>query len=282
MRTYAKAHTQGLQGRLRDDANVVATAKHFLGDGGTENGKDQGLTVTTMPTLINLHGQGYYGAIDAGAQTVMASYNSWKDADGGIDHGKMHGNRELLTDALKDKMGFDGFIVSDWNAIGQLPGCSNSSCAAAINAGIDMMMVPDDWKAFIDNTIQQVEAGEIPMSRIDDAVTRILRVKLRAGLFDGRKPSAATAMPGARTHPGPRPGTAGGARVAGAAQERPRRAAAAARPEGAGGRRERRQHVQPDRRLVADLARHREQQCRLSRTPIRSSTASARRWARQA
>lgn len=190
VRSYAKAFTQGLQGKLGDDASVVATAKHFIGDGGTENGTDQGLTVTNLPTLINRHGQGYYGAIEAGVQTVMASYNSWKDADSGVDHGKMHGNRELLTGALKEKMGFDGFIVSDWNAIGQLPGCSNASCAEAINAGIDMMMVPDDWKAFIDNTVRQVERGEIPMARIDDAVSRILRVKIRAGLFDGRKPSA--------------------------------------------------------------------------------------------
>ena len=79
--------------------------------------------------------------------------------------------------------------MSDWNAIGQLPGCTNASCPAAINAGIDMVMAPQDWKAFIDNTVAQVEADEIPMARIDDAVTRILRVKLRAGLFDGRKPS---------------------------------------------------------------------------------------------
>lgn len=190
VRGYAAAETRGLQGRLSDDAGVVATAKHFLGDGGTENGKDQGLTVTDLSTLINVHGQGYFGAIGAGAQTVMISYNSWKDANSGVNHGKMHGNRELVTGALKDKMGFDGFIVSDWNAIGQLPGCSSASCAKAINAGIDMMMVPDDWKAFIENTIRQVEQGEIPTSRIDDAVTRILRVKLRAGLFDGRKPSA--------------------------------------------------------------------------------------------
>lgn len=190
VRAYAKAYTHGLQGRLGDDAGVVATAKHFIGDGGTENGKDQGLTVASLPALINLHGQGYYGAIEAGVQTVMASYNSWKDADSGVDHGKMHGNRELLTGALKDRIGFDGFIVSDWNAIGQLPGCSNASCPQAINAGIDMMMVPDDWKAFIDNTVRQVEHGEIPISRIDDAVTRVLRVKMRAGLFDGRKPSA--------------------------------------------------------------------------------------------
>ncbi len=190
VREYATAYTRGLQGTFADDANAIASVKHFIGDGGTENGKDQGVTRATLQELINVHGAGYFGAIGAGAQTVMASFNSWVDAETGKDYGKMHGIEPLLTGALKRKMGFDGFIVSDWNAIGQLPGCSNASCPAAINAGIDMVMVPDDWKAFIDNTVKQVEAGEIPMARIDDAVTRILRVKLRAGLFDGKKPSA--------------------------------------------------------------------------------------------
>ena len=190
VREYSIAYTRGLQGTFADDGNAIASVKHFLGDGGTEHGKDQGITRVTLGDLINVHGVGYFGAIGAGAQTVMASYNSWVDADSGKDHGKMHGIKELLTDALKTKMGFDGFIVSDWNAIAQLPGCSNASCPDAVNAGIDMFMVPDDWKAFIDNTVKQVEAGEIPMARIDDAVTRILRVKLRAGMFDDRKPSA--------------------------------------------------------------------------------------------
>jgi beta-glucosidase len=141
-----------------------------------------------MSEMINIHAQGYYPALQAGVQTVMASFNSWNDVKGGTDHGKMHG-RELLTVALKEKMGFDGLIVSDWNAITEVPGCAEDSCAAAINAGVDMVMVPEKWKTFIANTIAQVEKGEIPMSRIDDAVTRILRVKLRAGLFDGKKPS---------------------------------------------------------------------------------------------
>jgi beta-glucosidase len=184
---YGGAYVRGLQGTFRSDANVVATAKHFIGDGGTDQGKDQGVNKASTAQMINIHGAGYYSALAAGAQTVMASYNSWNDAERGVDYGKVHGSRELLTDVLKTKMGFDGFVVSDWNGIGQVPGCSNASCARAINAGIDMVMVPDDWKAFIANTIKQVESGEIPMARIDDAVTRILRVKLRAGL---RKPSA--------------------------------------------------------------------------------------------
>jgi beta-glucosidase len=188
VRSYAAAYVKGMQGDLRGDGNVIATAKHFIGDGSTDNGKDQGVSTVTRAEMLNTHAQGYYGALGAGVQTVMASYNSWNDVAGGVDHGKMHGAKELLTDALKGKMGFDGFIVSDWNAIGQVPGCSNASCAKSINAGIDMVMVPDDWKAFIANTMQQVQSGEIPMSRIDDAVTRILRVKLRAGLFE-HKPS---------------------------------------------------------------------------------------------
>jgi beta-glucosidase len=123
-------------------------------------------------------------------QTVMASFNSWHDVGAGVDYGKMHGAAPLLDEALKQKMGFDGFVISDWNGIGQVKGCSNTSCPQAILAGVDMIMVPDDWKAFIAATMAQVEDGTIPMSRIDDAVTRILRVKMRAGLFD-RSPSQA-------------------------------------------------------------------------------------------
>jgi len=185
VRAYAHAYVHGMQGAFAD-GNTLATAKHFIGDGATENGTDQGIAHVDRDTMIRVHGAGYYGALEAGVQTVMASYHSWDDATSGTAYGKMHGARALLTDALKDTMGFDGFVVSDWNAIGQLPGCSNASCAASINAGIDMVMVPDDWKAFIANTMAQVERGEIGLARIDDAVSRIVRVKLRAGLFDHR------------------------------------------------------------------------------------------------
>lgn len=188
VKSYAGEYVRGLQGKFASDANVVATAKHFMGDGGTDGGKDQGVTKASAAQMMNIHGQGYYTALDAGAQTVMASFNSWNDVAAGVDYGKVHGSKEMLTDILKTKMGFDGLVVSDWNGIGQVKGCTNASCAQAINAGIDMVMVPDDWKAFIANTIKQVEAGEIPMSRIDDAVARIVRVKLRAGMF-GKKPS---------------------------------------------------------------------------------------------
>lgn len=188
VKTYASAYVSGFQGDLKQDGNVIATAKHFMGDGGTFQGKDQGETRASLAEMMNIHGQGYYSALEAGVQTVMASFNSWNDTSAGINHGKMHGNKMMLTDVLKGKLGFDGFIVSDWNGHAQVPGCSNSSCPQAINAGIDLVMVPEDWKAFIANTIKQVQSGEIPMARIDDAVSRIIRVKLRAGMFE-RKPS---------------------------------------------------------------------------------------------
>ncbi len=189
VRRYAAAYVEGLQGRF-GEGSALASVKHFLGDGGTSGGVDQGLTVASQRELVRTHAQGYFGALGAGAQNIMVSYNSWQDAGTGIDHGKMHGIRMLLTDALKDKVGFDGFLVSDWNAIEQIPGCAKDSCPQAINAGIDMVMVPDDWKAFIANTVRQVDGGTIPQARIDDAVRRILRVKLRMGLFDGKPPSA--------------------------------------------------------------------------------------------
>ncbi|MES2038476.1 MAG: glycoside hydrolase family 3 N-terminal domain-containing protein [Pseudomonadota bacterium] len=188
VRQYAGEYVKGLQGSFMDDGNVIATAKHFMGDGGTDQGKDRGVNLSTNAQMLNIHAQGYMTALAAGAQTVMASYNSWNDKASGADYGKMHGSKALLTDVLKTKMGFDGFIVTDWDGIAEVPGCRNDSCPQAINAGIDMVMVPDAWKAFISNTIAQVKSGEIPMSRIDDAVTRIIRVKLRAGLF-GKKPS---------------------------------------------------------------------------------------------
>ena len=181
---YGEALVRGLQGDLTGDGDVVATAKHYMGDGGTYNGQDQGETRATRAEMINRHAAGYYSAIEAGVQTVMASYSSWNDVAAGHDYGKMHGSREMLTDVLKDRLGFDGLVVSDWNGIEQVPGCAKAECAQAINAGIDMVMVPEDWKAFIQNTIADVEAGRIPMSRIDDAVTRILRVKMRSGLFE--------------------------------------------------------------------------------------------------
>lgn len=184
VREYAGAFVSSMQGDLVGSQATIATAKHFIGDGGTYLGKDQGETRATRDELIRTHAPGYFGALEAGAQTVMVSYSSWTDTGAGHAHGKMHGNGELISGVLKDKLGFDGFVVSDWNAIEQVDGCTRTHCPQAINAGIDMLMVPDDWEKFIEETIADVEAGRIPMSRIDDAVTRILRVKFRSGLFD--------------------------------------------------------------------------------------------------
>lgn len=188
VRAYAAAYTTGLQGDFTHPSNVVATAKHFMADGSTDNGVNEGTATLSEADMADVQAQGYYGAIGAGVQTVMASYNSWTDPSTGEVHGKMTGDTYLLSDVLKDKIGFDGFVVSDWNAIAQVPGCTVDHCPQAINAGIDMVMVPFDWKKFIDNTVADVQSGAIAQSRIDDAVTRILRVKMRAHLF-GHKPS---------------------------------------------------------------------------------------------
>jgi beta-glucosidase len=186
-KAYASEIVFGMQGDIDELASrhdkVVGTAKHFIGDGGTYRGIDQGDTRLSLESLLDLHGQGYRSALDADVQTVMASFNSWNGE-------KIHGHRQLLTDVLKGQMGFDGILVSDWNGTGQVKGCTDEICAQAINAGIDMVMVPEDWKPMLLNTIQQVKDGVIPMARIDDAVTRILRVKLRLGLYQKGLPSS--------------------------------------------------------------------------------------------
>lgn len=187
VKSYASAIVKGLQGSTDEDFlgddRVISTVKHFIGDGGTRHGDDQGNNIDDEQTLFNVHAQGYIGGLTAGAQSVMASFNSWQGE-------KLHGSHYLLTQVLKEQMGFDGFVVGDWNGHGQVKGCSNESCPQAVNAGLDIFMVPTDaWKPLMENTIAQVNQGIIPMARIDDAVTRILRVKYRAGLFD--KPSPA-------------------------------------------------------------------------------------------
>lgn len=178
---YARAMVLGLQGplvasRTVDAQHVAATAKHFLADGGTFDGKDQGDAKVDERELIAKHAQGYPAAIDVGALTVMASFSSWN----GVKH---HGNKGLLTDALKNRMGFAGFVVGDWNGHGQVTGCSVTDCAQSINAGLDMFMAPDSWKGLYETTLKQAKDGTIPAVRLDDAVRRILRVKYKLGLF---------------------------------------------------------------------------------------------------
>lgn len=184
---YAAAMIQGIQGvpgapDFLHGPHLLATAKHFLGDGGTYLGKDQGDTRVSEEELRDIHSPGYQAAIAAGVQAIMVSFSSWNGV-------KMSANRALLEDVLRGRFGFNGFTVSDWNAHTQVPGCTGSSCPTAFLAGIDMFMAPDTWKGLYTNTLMQVQSGVIPMARLDEAVTRILRVKLRAGLFEESTPS---------------------------------------------------------------------------------------------
>jgi beta-glucosidase len=177
VKRLGQASVEGLQDGLKQGRGVLATAKHYVGDGGTRRGIDQGVTQASPADLANVHGAGYQGALDAGVLTVMTSFSSWIDSAAYVEHGKMHGNATLMTGVLKERLGFDGLIVSDWDGVGQVPGCKPEHCPAAINAGIDVVMVPFKWKAFYENTLDDVEQGRIPMARIDDAVRRVLRVK---------------------------------------------------------------------------------------------------------
>ncbi|WP_305098395.1 glycoside hydrolase family 3 protein [Croceibacterium aestuarii] len=186
--SYVGAMVRGLQGPP-DQANllardkVIASTKHFLADGGTKDGVDQGDAQISEEDLRDIHGLPYGPAIENGVATVMVSFSSWQGK-------KLTGNKSLITDVLKDRMGFGGFVVSDWNAHGQVEGCTNSACPQALLAGLDMYMAPDSWKAIYEDLLRRAKAGEIPMQRIDDAVSRILRVKFRLGVFEAGKPSS--------------------------------------------------------------------------------------------
>jgi beta-glucosidase len=183
---YAAAMVIGLQGsrgtpQYMTAGHTLSSVKHFLGDGGTQGGRDQGDTIVNEAELRAVHAAGYPAAIAAGALIVMASYNSWNGV-------KLHGDHYLLTEILKGRLGFEGFVVGDWNAQEQIPGCTKYRCAAVWLAGVDMVMAPDSWRQLYKNTLAQVRSGEIPQTRIDDAVRRILRVKALAGLFQRPAP----------------------------------------------------------------------------------------------
>jgi beta-glucosidase len=162
---------------LSAPGRVLATAKHFVGDGGTHNGVDRGDTKGDEALLRKIHLPGYVAAIKAGAGSIMVSYNSWNGE-------KMHGHKRLISDVLKGELGFQGIIVSDWNGIDELPGTPLQHIERAVNAGIDMMMVPDKYRQFIDGLKKNVAEGRVPMSRIDEAVRRILTIKFRMGVFE--------------------------------------------------------------------------------------------------
>ncbi|KAB7766479.1 glycoside hydrolase family 3 protein [Xanthomonas maliensis] len=185
--SFAGKMVEGVQGvagtpQFLDGRHVISSVKHFVGDGGTTDGKDQGDTKVSEATMRDIHAAGYPPAIAAGAQSVMASFNSFNGE-------KMHGNKVMLTDVLKGRMNFGGFVVGDWNGHGQVKGCTNENCPASFIAGVDMAMASDSWKGMYESELAAVKSGQISMERLDDAVRRILRVKMRLNLFEAGKPS---------------------------------------------------------------------------------------------
>lgn len=181
------ALVEGLQGEAGGaffpGGSVIATAKHMVADGGTASGRDQGDAQVSEAELRDIHWAPYVPTLNAGAQTVMASYSKWNGV-------RMHGHGPLLTAMLKDHAGFDGFVVGDFNGHALIPGCTNGDCPEALLAGVDMYMIPADWKELYNSLLVQAQNGTIPMARLDDAVRRVLRVKERAGLLDAPRPSA--------------------------------------------------------------------------------------------
>ncbi|GAA3661945.1 glycoside hydrolase family 3 N-terminal domain-containing protein [Lentzea roselyniae] len=171
----------GLQGaKLSDPGSVLATAKHYIGDGGTTDGDDQGNTQLGEADLRAIHLPPFREAVARGVGSVMITYSSWNGT-------KLHGHRYLITDVLKNELGFSGLVVSDWNAIDQIdgqPGFTAAEVRTSINAGLDMIMVPTEWRQFITLLKAEVQAGRVPMSRIDDANRRILTKKFELGLFE--------------------------------------------------------------------------------------------------
>jgi len=178
---YAEAFVTGMQGEGGDDC-IVACAKHWVGDGGTMHGIDQGETTLPWAELERLHVSPYRPAIDAGVLTVMASFNSWNGD-------KCHGHHHLLTDILKGELGFEGFVISDWDGVDYLDEDYAEAIALSVNAGVDMFMVSVEWRAFIEHLREHVGSGRVSEDRIDDAVRRILKVKLASGLFEKAAPS---------------------------------------------------------------------------------------------
>lgn len=172
------SYIDGLQGDdLSAPNTVLATAKHWVGDGGTTGGIDQGNTEVSEQLLRDIHVAPFVEAIARGVGSVMPSYSSWNGE-------KLHGHEYLLTDVLRYELGFDGFVISDWAAIDQLPGDYASDVRTSINAGVDMVMVPNDYQLFTATLRAEVDAGNVPLERIDEAVSRILEAKFALGLFD--------------------------------------------------------------------------------------------------
>jgi len=174
----ADRYITGFQGSdMAGGEHIIACTKHWVGDGGTTDGMDQGNTVCSEQELRDIHVAPYIPALNAKVGTVMISYSSWNGDP-------LHGHKYLITDVLKNELGFEGFVISDWNGIDKIPGDFPTRVKTAVNAGIDMFMQPYNWKSFASNLKSLVENGEVHTSRIDDAVRRILRVKFTFGLFE--------------------------------------------------------------------------------------------------
>lgn len=178
---YAGRIVHGLQAD-EDDDGVIACAKHWVGDGGTAAGRDQGDTRIDEAEMRRVHMAPYHAALAAGVRSVMASYNSWNGV-------RCHGSRYLLDAVLKHELGFDGLVVSDWDAVEQLDPDYGRAVAMAVNAGVDLFMVPQRWRDFMSTLKRQIEAGRVSRARIDDAVRRILRVKFASGIVDAPRPA---------------------------------------------------------------------------------------------
>jgi beta-glucosidase len=188
---FTAAMVGGYQGRDLTAAGAVgATAKHFVADGATDGGVDRGNATISDAELRGVHLPGFVDAVDRGVVAVMASFSS-------INGEKVHGSRHLLTDMLKRELGFDGVVITDWEGVA----LAHLTYKQALDAGMDMFMLVNSWRESLAGMIHLVETGEVPMARIDDAVTRILRMKLRLGLFDLPFSSAACAdTMGSREH----------------------------------------------------------------------------------
>jgi beta-glucosidase len=186
VRELAGPAVRGFQGSgLDDPLGVLACAKHYVGDGGTafgstETGLDQGDMRVDEATLRRVHLQGYITAIEAGVGSIMPSYSSWNGV-------KCSASKRLLTEILKNELGFQGFLISDYNAIDQINKNYKEAIGISINAGMDMVMVPTRYREYYNDLKALVNEGKVPMSRIDDAVLRILRVKLAMGLMDPKR-----------------------------------------------------------------------------------------------
>ncbi|MDD9894528.1 MAG: glycoside hydrolase family 3 protein [Gammaproteobacteria bacterium] len=180
--SYSRHFVNGMQADLGDEA-VIACAKHWIGDGGTLHGIDQGETTASFEELEKIHMAPYLPALAAEVQSVMVSFNSWNGD-------KCHGHQFLVTEILKQRLGFDGIVISDWDGIDYLSDDPKEAIRLSVNAGIDMFMVSVEWRDFIQNFRELLSQNLISMSRVDDAVRRILTVKYRFGLFNKPRPAA--------------------------------------------------------------------------------------------